>query len=207
MVTDPTEAELDLSWLEDMSAASEDEEMGAANLKAPDSSTQTEALLTLQAETRAAIATLQEETDQQLAMLVNEIAALKGSVKQLALQTSSQWHELQADVTSQTQAVQEFSARTQKSQDKFDYLLERISALPGALAADKSSQLISKQPGLQSGRRQQQSVLLPFSRRSLVLLLIAQSIIVASATAFLLCQFSPRSSTMKPASQSAVLPL
>ncbi len=206
MVTDPTEPELDLSWLEEMSAANESEEMGAANLKALDSSTQIEALLTLQVETRAAIATQQEEFDRQLAMIANEIAALKGSVKQLTLQTSSQWHELQADVTSKTQAVQEFSARTQNSEDKFDYLLERISALPAALAADKSSQLIPKQPGLQPGGRQQQSVLLPLNRWSIVLLLIAQSIIVASATAFLLCQFSPRASTMKPASQPAVLP-
>ena len=55
---------------------------------------------------------------------------------------SSQWHELQADVTSQTQAVQELYARTQNSQDKFDYLLKRISALPATLAADRSSQLI-----------------------------------------------------------------
>ena len=197
MVTDPTEAELDLSWLEEMSAANQDEEMGAANLKALASSTQLEALLTLQAETRAEIATLQEETDQQLAMLANEITALNGSVKQLTQKTSSQWHELQADITSQTQVVQEFSALPQNSQDKFDYLLERISALPAALAADKSSQLIPKQPGLQLGRRQQQSVLLPFNRWSIVLLLIAQSIIVASATAFLLSQFSPRASTMK----------
>ncbi len=121
MVTDPTEAELDLSWLEEMSAADESEEMGAANLKPPNSSTQIEALLTLQAETRAAIASLQEELDQKLAIQANEIAALKGSAKQLALQTSSEWHELQADITSQTQAVQEFSARTQNSQDKFDY--------------------------------------------------------------------------------------
>ena len=207
MITDPTEPELDLSWLEEMSAASEDEEMGAADHKAPDSSTQIEALLTLQVETRAAIATLQEETDQQLAMLANEITALNGSVKQLTQKTSSQWHELQADVTSQTQAVQEFSALPQNFDDKFDYLLERISALPAALTADKSSQLIPKQLGLQPGRRQQQSVLLPFSRRSIVLLLIAQSIIVACATAFLFCQFSPRASTMKPASQSAVLSL
>ena len=197
MVTDPTEAELDLSWLEEMSAANQDEEMGAANLKALDSSTHKEALLTLQAETRAAIATLHEETAQQLAMLANEITALNGSVKQLTQKTSSQWHELQADITSQTQVVQEFSALPQNSQDKFDYLLERISALPAALAADKSSQLIPKQPGLQLGRRQQQSVLLPFNRWSIVLLLIAQSIIVASATAFLLSQFSPRASTMK----------
>lgn len=197
MVTDPTEAELDLSWLEEMSATGEDEEMGAANLKALDSSTHKEALLTLQAETRAAIATLHEETAQQLAMLANEITALNGSVKQLTQKTSSQWHELQADITSQTQVVQEFSALPQNSQDKFDYLLERISALPAALAADKSSQLIPKQPGLQLGRRQQQSVLLPFNRWSIVLLLIAQSIIVASATAFLLSQFSPRASTMK----------
>jgi len=102
--------------------------------------------------------------------------------------------------------VQEFSARTQNFEDKFDYLLERISALQAALVVDKSSQLIPKQPGLQSGCRQQQSVLLPFNRRSIVLLLIAQSIIVASATAFMLCQFSPKVSTMKPASQSAVLP-
>jgi hypothetical protein len=207
MVTDPTEPELDLSWLEEMSAAGEDEEMGVANLKAPDSSTQKEALLTLQVETRAAIATQLEEFDRQLVMLANEIAALKGSVKQLALQTSSQWHELQADITSQTQTVQEFYARTQNSQDKFDYLLERISALPAALAADKSSQLIPKQPGLQPGGRQQQSVLLPFNRWSIVLLLLAQSIIVASATAFLLCQFSPRASSMKPAPQSTALPL
>lgn len=207
MVTDPTEAELDLSWLEDMSAASEDEEMGAANHKAPDSNTHLEALFTLQAETRAAIATLQEERDQQLAMIANEIAALKGSVKQLALQTSSQWHELRVDVTSQTQAVQEFSARTQNFDDKFDYLLERISALPTTLVVDRSSQLIPKQPGLQPGGRQQQSVLFPFNRWSIVLLLIAQSIIVASATAFLLSQFSPRASTMKPPAQSAALPL
>jgi len=205
MVTDPTEAELDLSWLEEMSAANQDEEMGAANLKALASSTQLEALLTLQAETRAEIATLQEETDQQLAMLANEITALNGSVKQLTQKTSSQWHELQADITSQTQVVQEFSALPQNSQDKFDYLLERISALPAALAADKSSQLIPKQPGLQLGRRQQQSVLLPFNRWSIVLLLIAQSIIVASATAFLLSQFSPRASTMKLPPQSAAL--
>ncbi len=143
MVTDPTEPELDLSWLEEMSAADEDEEMGAANLKAPNSSIQKEALLTLQAETRAAISTLQEEKDRQLAMLAAEIAALNGSVKQLVLQTSSQWHELQSDVTSQTQAVQELYARTQSFDDKFDYLLERISALPAALAADRSSQLIS----------------------------------------------------------------
>ncbi len=57
MVTDPTEPELDLSWLEEMSATGEEEELGAANLKAPDSSTQIEALLTLQVETRAVIAT------------------------------------------------------------------------------------------------------------------------------------------------------
>jgi chromosome segregation ATPase len=205
MVTDPTEPELDLSWLEEMSAANEEEEMGAANLKTSNSSTQLEALLTLQAETRAKIATLQEETDQQLAMLANEITALNGSVKQLTQKTSSQWHELQADITSQTQAVQEFSALTQNFDDKFDYLLERISALPATLAADRSSQLISKRPGLQSGRRQQQSVLLPFSRRSIVLLLIAQSIIVASATAFLLSQFSPRDSTMQPPPPTAPL--
>jgi cytochrome c556 len=205
MVTDPTEPELDLSWLEEMSAADEDEEMGAANLKAPNSSIQKEALLTLQAETRAAISTLQEEKDRQLAMLAAEIAALNGSVKQLVLQTSSQWHELQSDVTSQTQAVQELYARTQSFDDKFDYLLERISALPAALAADKSSQLIPKQPGLQSGCRQQQSALFPFNRWSIVLLLLAQSIIVASATAFLLSQFSPRASTVKlPPSPAAL---
>ena len=75
-------------------------------------------------------------------MLANEITALNGSVKQLTQKTSSQWHELQADITSQTQVVQEFSALPQNSQDKFDYLLERISALPAALAADKSSQLV-----------------------------------------------------------------
>ena len=205
MVTDPTEAELDLSWLEEMSATGEDEEMGAANLKALDSSTHKEALLTLQAETRAAIATLHEETAQQLAMLANEITALNGSVTQLTQKTSSQWHELQADVTSQTQAVQEFSALPQNFDDKFDYLLERISALQAPLGVDKSSQLIPKQPGLQSGCRQQQSVLLPFNRWSIVLLLIAQSIIVASATAFLLCQFSPKVSTMKLPPQSAAL--
>ena len=207
MVTDPTEPELDLSWLEEMSATGEEEEMGAANFKALDSSTQIEALLTLQVETRAAIFTQLEELDQKLAILANEIAALKGSAKQLVQKTSREWLELQANVTFQTQAVQEFSARTQNCEDKFDYLLERISALPAALAADKSSQLIPKQPGLQPGGRQQQSVLLPFSRRSIVLLLIAQSIVFASATAFLLSQFSPRASTMKPASQSAVLPL
>ncbi len=39
----------------------------------------------------------------------------------------------------QTQAVQEFSARIQNFEDKFDYLLERISALQAALAADKRS--------------------------------------------------------------------
>ncbi len=202
MITDPTEPELDLSWLEEMSATGEEEEMGAANLKAPDSSTQIEALLTLQVETRAVIATQLEQLDQKLAILANEIAALKGSAKQLAHQTSREWLELQANVTFQTQAVQELSARTQNFENKFNYLLERISTLPSVLAADKSSQLIPTQPGLQSGRRQQ-SVLLPFSRRSIVLLLIAQSIIVASATAFLLCQFSPRASTMKPPPQSA----
>ena len=203
MVTDPTEAELDLSWLEEMSATGESEEMGVANLKALDSSTQIEALLTLQVETRAAIFTQLEELDQKLAILANEIAALKGSAKQLTQKTSREWLELQANVTFQTQAVQEFSARIQNFEDKFDYLLERISALQAALAADKSSQLIPKQPGLQSGCRQQQSVLLPFNRWSIVLLLIAQSIIVASATAFLLCQFSPKASTMKAPPQSA----
>ena len=207
MVTDPTEPELDLSWLEEMSATGEDEEIGAANLKAPDSNIQIEALLTLQAETYAAIATQLEQLDQKLAILANEIAALKGSAKQLTQKTSREWLELQANVTFQTQAVQEFSARIQNFEDKFDYLLERISALQAALAADKSSQLIPKQPGLQAGCRQQQSRLFPFNRWSIVLLLLAQSIIVASATAFLLCQFSPRASTMKPASQSAVLPL
>ena len=144
MVTDPTEPELDLSWLEEMSATGEEEEMGAANFKALDSSTQIEALLTLQVETRAAIATLHEELNVQQAMLANEIAALNGSVEQLALQASSQWHELQANITSQTQAVQEFSALTQNFEDKFDYLLERISALQAALVVDKSSQLIPK---------------------------------------------------------------
>ena len=206
MLTDPTEPELDLSWLEEMSAAGEDEEIGAANLKAPDSNIQIEALLTLQAETYAAIATQLEQLDQKLAILANEIAALKGSAKQLTQKTSREWLELQANVTFQTQAVQEFSARIQNFEDKFDYLLERISALQAALAADKSSQLIPKQPGLQAGCRQQQSRLFPFNRWSIVLLLLAQSIIVASATAFLLCQFSPRDSTMKPASQPAVLP-
>ena len=152
MITDPTEPELDLSWLEEMSATGEEEEMGAANLKAPDSSTQIEALLTLQVETRAAISTQLEELDQKLAILANEIAALKGSAKQLVQKTSREWLELQANVTFQTQAVQEFSALPQNCEDKFNYLL-------------------------------------------------------ASATAFLLCQFSPRASTMKPASQSAVLPL
>ena len=38
MVIDPTEPKLDLSWLEEMSATGEDEEMGAANLKVPNSS-------------------------------------------------------------------------------------------------------------------------------------------------------------------------
>ena len=186
-----------------MSAAGEDEEMGAANLKAPDSSTQIEALLTLQVETRAAISTQLEELDQKLAILANEIAALKGSAKQLTQKTSREWLELQANVTFQTQAVQEFSALPQNFDDKFDYLLERISALPAALAADKSSQLIPKQPGLQPGPRQQQSGLFPFNRWSIVLLLLAQSIIVASATAFLFSQFSLKASTMKPPPQSA----
>lgn len=207
MATDPTEPELDLSWLEEMPAADEDEEIGAANLEAPPSSLQLEALLTNQAETRAAIASLQVELYRQLATLAAEIAALKGELHQQAKQTYSACQELQADVTSQTVAVQELYAQTQISQSQVEYLLQRIQTLSVPLTANETSQLTLKQLGLQTSRRQRQPVLLTFNRWSIVLLLLAQSIIVASVTAFLLSQIPSKVRTVLPPQQSTLLRL
>lgn len=123
-----------------------------------------------------------------------ELTVVKAELNQHAEMTYKAFQEIQADVLSQSTLVRNVYEQTNEQKNKLNRLLQQVKGVPEQLQAlaDPIERLQAAQrvPG---GRRQrkQESALPQLPTKTVAIVLVVQSALVAFVTALLIYQFPP----------------